>query len=183
MANPPDRPIEGAARLPASGRLSRAELRHKVLTIMLSGATIEECAKALGVTKRRVSSVINRTLEAWREEDRSKIENVREMQLKRIDRMVRALWNKAIGVNADGSLSEPSLKAIGEIRKLEALRARIAGTEAPKKVEVAGELGFHLVKEETDQLEKAWVNAGGDVIDGTAEDLPVPEIEQHGDSE
>lgn len=166
----------GGRRGRPKGRLSRAQLRHNVVTMTLAGASQAEIAEALGVTRSRVSRAVNRVLDEWEAEDRSRIEEVRELQLRRIDRLVRAHWNDALGIRDDGTSKPPSIRATEAIRKLEALRARIAGTEAPKKVEVTGELGLVIDAEEIDRLDAAWAGSGGDVIDGTAHELPPAEL-------
>lgn len=164
----------GAKRGSPRGRLGRAQLRHQCIQMTLAGATQDEIAAALGVTRARVSKVVNRLLEEWEQKDKQKVEQIRELQLRRLDRLERAIWNKAIGVDVadDGTTirRDASLKHIGEIRKLEALRARIAGTEAPKRVEMSGEV-FVIDQEEDDRLLRAWAHTGGAVIEGEATEL------------
>lgn len=166
----------GGRRGRPKGRLSRAQLRHNVVTMTLAGASQAEIAEALGVTRSRVSRAVNRVLDEWEAEDRSRIEEVRELQLRRIDRLIRAHWGDAIGVRPDGTAKPPSVKATDTIRKLEALRARIAGTEAPKRLEVSGEIGVVIDAAEQARLDEAWRSSGGDVIDhvGEPRELPGP---------
>lgn len=166
----------GGRRGRPQGRLSQAEFRHNVIRMTLAGASQEEIAEALKATRSRVSRALNRVLDEWESQDKKRIEDVRELQLRRIDRLVRAHWNDALGIHPDGTSKPPSLRATEAIRKLEALRARIAGTEAPKKVEVTGELGLVIDREEQERLDAAWAGSGGTVIDGTAHELPPAEL-------
>lgn len=166
----------GGRRGRPQGRLSQAEFRHNVIRLTLAGASQEDIAQALGATRSRVSRALNRVLDEWESQDKKRIEDVRELQLRRIDRLVRAHWNDALGIRDDGTAKPPSIRATEAIRKLEALRARIAGTEAPKKVEVTGELGLVIDAEEIDRLDAAWAGSGGNVIDGTAHELPPAEL-------
>lgn len=158
-----------------AGRVRRAQRQTQVLSMLLGGATEEEIAETLGMRRDTVVTTIRRYLKRAAEEDRAKVEHVRELQLRRIDRLVRAAWPDAVGVNTDGTRKPVSLKAVAEIRNLEALRARIAGTEAPKKVEVSGDIGIALSAEEAQRLESAWAASGGDVIESSAIELPAGE--------
>ena len=154
-----------------SPRVQAAHDRHNVLQLLLGGATEQEVAQALGMKPARVKRLIRQILETWRDTDLAAVESVRNLQLTRIDRMVRTLWPRAMGMDpVTGESREPSMKAIAEVRKLETLRARIAGTEAPKRIQVDGSLGFHLEPEEIARAEQAWLGEGA--VEGTAAEVP-----------
>lgn len=152
------------------GRIARATMVHDAITMLLSGATEHAIADALSrkyerkITPNRVANLLNDQLERWGTEDRSNADRVRELQLRRIDRLESAIWNDALGVRTDGTRKDPSLRAIAEIRKLEALRASIAGTHAPKRIEVAGNLDVAFSTEDFDTLETTWAQSGGDEL-------------------
>lgn len=168
------------ARLEPSARAGRptnrvraAQLRHQVMNLVVAGATERQIAEALGISERRVASIISKTLDRWLERDHRVVEKVREIQLARIDALVSKLWPAATGAPEyeNGPPRQPNLKAIDRITRLEALRARIAGTEAARKIDVSGELGIHITSEQADALDRTWVGTGGDVIDGTLAEL------------
>lgn len=152
------------------GRVTAAKRRHEIIAMLIAGATLNEIADTLGLRPNSVSKVIIDQLEKWEQEDRASIEHVRELQVKRIDKLVRTLMPNALGLpKAVGQPQrEPSVKAIAEIRKLEELRSRIAGTEAPKRVEFSGEFVHSIDPAEAQRLEEVWAQSGGDVIEGTA---------------
>lgn len=152
-------------------RVAKALQRQKVINMLLAGATEQQIADTLDMRPSSVSKIVLAVLDAWETAEQANVEKVRTLQLARIDRMVRALWNDAVGVRSDGTATQPSLRAIAEIRNLEALRARIAGTEAAKKVEVSGSLGFHLDSDELERAEQAWLGSAGDVVEGVAREL------------
>lgn len=154
-----------------STRVGKAQRRHQVVTMLLAGATEADIARTLGITSQRVSDIVAKVIEAWESSERANVEQVRALQLARIDRLVRAHWNAAIGVRDDGTTTAPSIKATAEIRNLEALRARIAGTEAAKRVEFSGSLGFTLDRDEVNRADQAWLTSGGDVLEGTATEI------------
>jgi hypothetical protein len=152
-------------------RVKAAQHRHQIMNMLLAGATEAQCAEALGISLQKTKRMVAQILEVWRETDLAAVEAVRELQLKRIDSLVRTLYPKAVGMDpVSGDRKEPSLKAIAEIRKLEGLRARIAGTEAPKRIQVDGSLGFHLEPDEIERAEQAWLGEGA--VDGTAVEVP-----------
>lgn len=153
-------------------RVARAQRDHKIIAMTLAGATEEAIADALDCRVAYVRRSVTRQLERWRENDQARIEDVRNLQLARIDRLIQALWPDAVGMRDDGSKKPASPKAVGEIRQLEALRARIAGTEAPKKIELSGDIGIAMDLDEQARLEAAWAASGGEVIEGTAEEIP-----------
>lgn len=148
------------------GRAKAAENRHRVMTMLTAGASPEEVAKALGMKQSRVNTIIRAVLETWEVADFRAVEHVKEAQLRRIDRLVSALWPRALGMpeRPDAPRRAPDLKAVAEIRQLEALRADIVGTKAAKKVEFGGTIGVHVDAEEVDRLEAAWLQS-------TAEDI------------
>ncbi len=159
-----------------STRVSKAQRRHQVVSLLLAGASEVDIAKALGITAARVSQIVMRVLDDWESAERANVERVRTLQLARLERLIQAHWNAAIGVRPDGTPTTPSTKAAAEIRNLEALRARIAGTEAARRVEVSGTLGFTLERDEVERADQAWLESGGgDVIDGVATELAAGE--------
>lgn len=144
-----------------SGRLTRAQKRNKILALRAAGGTLEQIAEVLTrqgykTSAAGVQTILSNALEALREDDLANVEQVRALQLDRLDRMVAKVWPRVL---------EGNLKAVAEVRAIEQLRARIAGTEAPRKVEHSGVVSHQVSQEEVKQLEKAW-------IDSTAEDLP-----------
>ncbi len=157
-------------------RVTKAMRRHQVVSLLLAGASEVDIAKALGITPGRVSTIVMSVLDAWESAERANVDKVRALQVARIDRLIQAHWNAAIGVRADGTATAPSVKATAEIRNLEALRARIVGTEAARKFEVSGSLGFHLEASEVERADEAWLassSAAEDVIDAVALELPA----------
>jgi hypothetical protein len=149
------------------GRALAAHNRHKVMTMLVGGATPQEIARALEWKLSKVQNIVSAVLESWEDQDYREVEKVREIQLQRIDRLVRTLWPKATG----GEGRAPDLKAIAEIRQLENLRAELTGTKAAKKIELGGTLNFTVERDEIDRLEQAWTQ--GEVVDGIAHELPA----------
>lgn len=152
-------------------RVKAAVRRQQVIRMLLAGASEAEIAQTLGITSSRVCELVIRILDDWESAERANVDRVRALQLAKLDRLERAHFNNAVGVAADGTQTQPSIKAADLILRIEALRARISGTEAAKKVEFSGSLGFHLDREEIEQDEAAWAASGGDIIEGSAREL------------
>jgi hypothetical protein len=169
------RPDDRPSRRPST-KVKRAVQRQQVIQLLLGGASRQEIANALEMTPDRVSTITMQILEDWEAAEQGAVEKVRALQLARLDRLERAHWGAAIGqVVEDGTVRQvpPSLKATEAVLKIEALRARIAGTEAPRKMEVSGSVGFHLDVAEIERADRAWIESGGDVvIDATAREIP-----------
>ncbi len=180
---PPERRSEKAQHLPPdatrsqvrrAGRVTAAKRRSDVLTLAVAGHTPTAISETLtqkyqseglaGVSQRSVETTINKALEEWRASDAANIENVRQMQLARLDQLLATLYPKA---------REGHLKTVDRVLKLEQLRSKIAGTEAPRRLEVSGNIGLGLSKEEVEREEQAWLDSGGDVID-----LPADQVQE-----
>lgn len=172
---PPERRSQATKHLPAdatraearrAGKVTRAKRRSDVLTLAVAGHTVEKIAEVLtekykgeglaGITGRSVEITINHALEEWKARDAGNVEQVRAMQLTRLDAMLAAISTDALKGN---------LKAVDRVLRLEALRAKIAGTEAPRRLEVSGSIALGVEEAEIERGEQAWLEAGGDVID------------------
>jgi hypothetical protein len=161
------------AEVARAGKVTRAKRRHDVLQLAVAGLGPEEIAERLSesyekqglqqITKPAVEGIIRSTLTTWRESDLQRIENVRALQLQRLDRAMEVLWLKVL----DGNL-----KAHDRYYRLEALRAKIAGTEAPRRMEVSGSIGLHADQEAVQREEEAWKSsADNGLIEGTATEV------------
>lgn len=148
-----------------SGKLTQAQKRSKVLALRAAGGTHEQIAEVLTRQGHRtnrsgVAKIINGALEDLRAQDEAHVDMVRQLQLDRLDRMVAKLWPKVM---------EGHLKSIAEVRNIEQLRARIAGTEAPRKIEHSGQISHQVSREEVAQLEQAWVDSTAEDLDGVSD--------------
>lgn len=148
------------------GKLEAAQRRHKIIQATLAGFDADQIAAQLGTTRAVVTRTVNEQLERWQDEDRRGVTELREMQLRRLETLVRTLWPQATGQTVEGVKQAPNLKAIAEIRNLTSTQARLAGTEAPKKLEVGGDVGITISMEELADLDDAWAASGGDVLEG-----------------
>lgn len=152
-------------------RVGKAARRQQIINLLLAGASEAEIAQTLSVSPAVVSKVVLSILDTWEQQEQAAVEKIRALQLARIDRLVRAHWNAAIGLGPDGTSRPPSVAATDAIRKLETLRSQIAGTQAAQKVIHSGSIGFSLDPAEVAQADQAWLASGGEVVEGTADEL------------
>lgn len=184
---PPERRSQATAHLPddatrnevrRAGKLTRAKRRTDVLTLATAGHTPDHIAATLSakyeseghgkITAKSVEGIIRKALIEWQERDEAAVESVRAMQLARLDDLLPAVYLEA---------KKGKLKALDRVLKLEQLRARIAGTEAPRRLELNAHLSLGLDPAEVEREEAAWRAAGGDdvidVPDHDVEELPA----------
>lgn len=155
-----------------TGKLAAAKRRSEVLALAFAGADPPRIAEVLTerYTKKgwrpikttTVQRIVNEALTEMQEADSSTIEQVRTLQLARLDDLLQKLYPK---VTKEGVNESTRLRIVDRILRIEKLRARIAGTEAPRKVEGSLKLSLDVDQEEVDRDEQAWLNSGGDVID------------------
>jgi hypothetical protein len=62
------------------------------------------------------------------------------------------------------------VKAVREAIKIIQTQAKITGVEAPVRVERKVTVDIELDHREVDRMERAWLDSGGDVIEGVVAD-------------
>lgn len=162
---PPARGERSLAPKVRSGILKTAERKAAVLRLRRAGASSTQIAEVLTrsgtrITKSGVERIVAQALQDLRSSDLASVENVRAEQLDRIDSVMQRLWP---------AVQDGNLKAIDRFVALERLRAAIAGTLAPTKVEHSGQVDHRVSAVEVRELEQAWLESGG--VDGTAVEI------------
>lgn len=110
--------------------IDAAERTRKALALRRAGASYEQIAKELGLSNKSAAhKMVKRGIESI---PREAAEDVRELELSRLDTMSRALWEKA--AKGDGFAIERMLKIMKR-------RAEYLGLDAPKKQEHSGPEG------------------------------------------
>lgn len=99
-----------------------AERRAQAIQLRLSGMDWETIAQQLGYANRAAACKdVSRALEASREAARKAGEDLRALELARLDRMQAALWARVL---------KGDTKAADTVLRLMQRRARLAGLEA-----------------------------------------------------
>jgi len=112
--------------------LARETLRTEAFALHLSGLSSQKIADRLGCSRSTASKWIREQLAELRAERLDRAELERDMSLGRIETLIAALWPDASAGDTD---------AVREITKLEALRIKLLGLDAPTKIEVTGKGG------------------------------------------
>jgi predicted transcriptional regulator len=130
--NIPDRELkEGTiGERTRGGQIIRAKRRTRILELRAAGLTEYQIAEELDMSQSAVSRTINSQLDEWMQEDANHVERIRAMKLYELDQLKRAVWAKAL---------KGDLRAVQQATKIVQAQARIAGAEAPRKVETKTE--------------------------------------------
>jgi DNA-binding CsgD family transcriptional regulator len=140
------------------GKMTRMKRRNRVLELRAAGLTEEQIGEQLGLTQGRVSKIITRALEDWAKKDNANADLVRQQKLFELDQLKRAIWSDAL---------RGDLKAVNAAVKIIQVQARLSGAEAPVKIERHTTVDIEIDPGEVKRMEQAWLDSGGDVIEGT----------------
>ncbi len=117
----------GAGSKASQRRLTARERERKAMELRLAGATYAQIAQALGISQAGAHKAVMRALKRLNEKLNEQAEQVRRLELERLDRMLLALWPQAQKGNHG---------AVDRILRIMERRARLLGLDAPKSVDV-----------------------------------------------
>ena len=132
-----------------SDLLDTAVRRDFVLRMRKAGATYREIASAAiaefgleqlpsGWDCRYAYMDVKRELEKLRNIIGEEAEDIRQIELERLNDMLRAVWNQATG-------QEPDYGAVDRVLRIMKRRAELLGLDAPQKREYSGDMVTQLV--------------------------------------
>ena len=161
-----------------------AERRAKLVRLRRQGVPFDDPRILnLGYSSRGAASKdLIRALEANRDEEAAEVSVYRQQEGERLDAMLAALWDQATEerpiYGAEGKYigKGVDVRAVGEVRQLIALRAKLFGLEMPVALEVSGpgggavRLGAATLAELNDLISLAGEPDGADPDD--SEDEP-----------
>ena len=160
-----------------------AERRAKLVRLRRQGVPFDDPRiLGLGYSSRGAASKdLIRALESNRDEEAAEVSVYRQQEGERLDAMLLALWPQATEERAiygkEGQYMGKGVdaRAVGEIRQIIALRAKLFGLEMPAAVEVSGPGGgaVRLDSVGLAELNRLITTAGDpdDVSDGDGEEL------------
>lgn len=114
-----------------------AARRVKALDLRKAGASYRQIGAQLGVSEAQAFNDVKAALDALNKLEIAAAEDVRRLELERLDTLTLALWPNAKS-GKEG--------AIDRILKLMERRAKLLGLDAPTKQELSGPDGEPLVK-------------------------------------
>lgn len=117
---------------------SERELRRrKVSANLLAGLTYRQMAEALGVSVGTVATDVRLIIDRWRKEQVRDVDSWLQIQLRRLDTMLNAIWDKVL--EGDLKAAETALHIIERQAKLIGLdKQQIEIVDWRKEVESAG---------------------------------------------
>lgn len=148
----------------------RIQNEEKALALRASGATYAQIGKQIDLTEVGARKMVLRVLGRLTSRANESAEQVLELELMRLDRMLLGLWPQA---------KQGNQGAVDRVLRIQERRAKYLGLDAPVRREVSGPEGgpikheydfSHLTDEE---LERAIAEAegadGGEASEGAAE--------------
>lgn len=124
------------------GEAQREMRRKRVAANLLGGLTYRQMAEALEVSLGTIASDVRIIIGRWRTDQVGTTDEWAQIQIRRLDTMLNALWDKAL------SGDEKAVRAVVEIIEKQ---NKILGTEAPTKHELGGPDGGPVVHEHKGQ--------------------------------
>jgi hypothetical protein len=131
----------------SAARIGRAERATWALDLRKAGLTFREVGRRMGVTEQRAHRIVTEELARLNAKRAESAEAVSRLELERLDALLRAVWEKAVGGDA---------KAISAALKIVERRAAL--------------LGLNLVRHEVKVTETHELNVTA-VIDRYAAEL------------
>ncbi len=168
------KPRERPTQRTAPRNLMAQRRKRIILDLRSAGLTYEQVAEqstqmGYKVTANKARVIVEKALHEMARDDQKNVEQIRQLDLRRIDEAIKILWPK---------VREGNLKAMREYRAFIDQRSRLLGTYAAQKHEVHGQID-HVIDAgdhaEIARLEEAFLTAAeGDIPD--AEVVEVPEL-------
>jgi hypothetical protein len=154
-----------------------AQRRADLIRLRRQGLDFDTIAARLGYSSRGAASKdLLRALESNRDEEAAEASVYRQQEGERLDAMLAALWPQATeerpiyGKEGQFMGKGVDTRAVGEIRQIIALRAKLFGLEMPAAVEVSGPGGGAVRLDHVGLAElNALISTAGDPDPGSAD--------------
>ncbi len=118
--------------MPTESKTSPRKMRAKereveALNLRKSGATYDQIGKALGITTQGAYKAIIRSLKRLNEQNSESSEELRRLEVERLDRMLVAIWPQVLNGNQG---------AVDRAIKISERRAKLLGLDAPTRADI-----------------------------------------------
>lgn len=122
-------------------RIEAAEKRARALELRKAGATYDQIARQVGFSERGAAYRAVQT--ALLEITQEPAQEVRQLELERLDAMLLGLW-PAARKGKEG--------AVDRVLRIMERRAKLLGLDAPVKAEMGGKLSYEIIGIDPEQL-------------------------------
>jgi len=131
----------------ASSRRSQAAERAKqAFAMRIAGATYAQIGERLQVTTGAAHKMVRRVLDQTRQETAEAADELRRLEVERLDALTLLLWKQATGSK------EPNHGAIDRLLRIMERRARLLGLDAPTRQELTGKDGGPVEVQDADAI-------------------------------
>ena len=117
---------KGARRETAKSMTLAKQRERDALELRTRGCTYDQISKALGMSLSGAADAVRRALEALKSETQEKAEEVRDLELRRLDKMLQI---------AEAAAEGGDLAAIDRVIRIQERRSKYLGLDAPAKSE------------------------------------------------
>lgn len=156
-------------------KIKALERERDALEMRIGGASARAISEQLGITERGVRKAIRRAMDRIKDEIKGNAEDLHDLQLERLDKMLLAVWSDAI---------KGSYGAVDRVLRIEDQRAKLLGLDAPRQIihtwqtELlqlieSGDVTPEEAREELgEDLAKEFFEEAGIRVDGGGSDSP-----------
>lgn len=139
--------------------LEKAQQNKRIMEFLAAGLSVQQVADQLGISSKAVYKVRNRELEKLAQDTTEHAEQLRHLDLTRVENAIRAIYPKVL---------KADLPAIDRLDKLITQRQKLLGVKDDGGLD-APTFVFNIDTARIKELENATFR---DSIDGTALELP-----------
>lgn len=115
----------------ALNREQREKRAARAVELRLAGKTFRDIATEIEVSRTRAFQIVQKELEASQKEYEAKAARLRTLEMNRLDYIQDKLW---------AQLEKSDLSVVPELLRLMERRAKLAGLDAPERVDWGGGL-------------------------------------------
>lgn len=143
---------KGARRETAKSMTLAKQRENDALAMRTRGCTYDQISTALGISRQGAADCVKRALAALKSDTEEKAEEVRDLELRRLDRMLQI---------AESAAESGDISAIDRVLRIQERRSKYLGLDAPARAEIKSEttarvdLGV-LDDRKLDDLERAY---------------------------
>jgi DNA-binding CsgD family transcriptional regulator len=136
-------------------KIKALQRERDALEMRIGGASARAIAEQLGITERGARKAIRRAMDRIKDEIRGNAEDLYELQLERLDKMLLAVWSDAI---------KGRYGAVDRVLRIESQRAKLLGLDAPTQVSITWQTELLQLIESGDiTLDEAREELGDDL--------------------
>lgn len=120
--------------IPTPEQLEEAQKRMQIMNLRISGWSMPEISDLLQIPTSETYGIVLQQLQEWTTLTREMTEEMRTLELERLDAFLKHLWPKVV-------MGSP--KAIEVALKITERRAKLSGLDAPEKSQIQIESTVH----------------------------------------